>query len=51
MLSDDEQKKILKYLQVVSQNNFFGTVALKFQNGKLCSVKTETTLRPEELKL
>lgn len=45
----DQETKIINYINMAIQNNFFGTIALKFQAGKLCSIKTETTLKSEQI--
>ena len=42
-------KKIVAYIQKLAAENFFGTVTLSFQNGRVCNIKVERSLKPEDL--
>ena len=42
-------KKLIAYLEALITEQFFGTVTLSFQSGKLCNIKVERSLRPTDL--
>ena len=42
-------KKIMAYIMKLASENFFGTVTLSFQNGRICNIRVERSLKPEDL--
>jgi len=42
-------KKIMAYIQKLMTEKFFGTVTLSFQNGRVCNIRVERSLKPEDL--
>ncbi|HPQ72166.1 MAG TPA: hypothetical protein PKW95_23795 [bacterium] len=42
-------KKLFAYIEKLVAQGFFGTLTLSFQNGKLCNIKVERSLKPEDL--
>jgi len=41
--------KLFTYIEKLVAQGFFGTLTLSFQNGKLCNIKVERSLKPEDL--
>ena len=39
----------MAYLEKLVAERFFGTVTLSFQSGRLCNIKVERSLKPEDL--
>jgi len=42
-------KKIMAYIMKLASEKFFGTVTLSFQNGRVCNIRVERSLKPEDL--
>ncbi len=42
-------KKLIAFLEALIAERFFGMVTLSFQSGKLCNIKVERSLKPEDL--
>ena len=42
-------KKLFAYIEKLVTQGFFGTLTLSFQNGKLCNIKVERSIKPEDL--
>ena len=42
-------KKIMAYMLKLAAEKFFGTVTLSFQNGRVCNIRVERSLKPEDL--
>ena len=42
-------EELVKYLKRLAGRRFFGRVVLSFQNGKVCEVKLEQTLKMYEI--
>jgi len=42
-------KKIMAYIMKLASEKFFGTVTLSFQNGRICNIRVERSLKPEDL--
>ena len=42
-------KKIVAYIQKLAAEKFFGTLTLSFQNGRICNIRVERSLKPEDL--
>ena len=42
-------KKIMAYIMKLTSEKFFGTVTLSFQNGRICNIRVERSLKPEDL--
>lgn len=40
---------VLRYLERQSAAGFFGVISISIQNGRVCSVRTEQTFKPDEL--
>ncbi|HVK74187.1 MAG TPA: hypothetical protein VM734_12745 [Kofleriaceae bacterium] len=41
--------RLLRYLEKLSNDGFFGKVVVSFQHGKVCDVKIEQSKRMEDL--
>ena len=41
--------KLFTYIEKLVAQKFFGTLTLSFQNGKLCNIKVERSLKPTDL--
>ncbi|MCZ7585372.1 MAG: hypothetical protein M5R36_19660 [Deltaproteobacteria bacterium] len=41
--------KLFTYIEKLVANKFFGTLTLSLQNGKLCGIEVERSLRPDDL--
>ena len=42
-------KRLFVYIEMLMAQGFFGTLKLSFQNGKLCNIKVERSIKPENL--
>ena len=42
-------ERLLRFLDKLASNSFFGKVTVSFQNGRVCDVKIEQTKKLDEL--
>ena len=41
--------RLFAYIEKLVAQKFFGTLSLSFQNGKLCGIKIEKRMSPDDL--
>lgn len=41
--------RLFRYLEKLQSSSFFGKVVVTFQNGRMCDVRIEQSMKPEDL--